>query len=695
METSIHNALDWAPALRLKTLRGEYVVRRAPATDAVLTAWRANARAHAKLGYALVRERSGCIFLEEWKLPGADEIDALARIRAMSRAVDSDFEPPSPVGLRFYGYQKAGIAFAWERKGALIGDEMGLGKTLQAIGVANLMHARESVRWIVVTTLAGLKINWSRELARWLTFEAEVLIAEGSPKAPLQSLFTTSHARVLIINYDLLPRWSVQLLGQPWDLYVADEAHSMKNPKSKRSQVGLAINARRKVFLDGTPLENKPADLWPLIHALQPQRFQNFFKYAKRYCDAKQKVIGRKQDEKEPRKVWDFSGASHLAELNAELRAHVMVRRLKREVLPELPKKQRQVIVLPADCADADDELGLFVAAEHRLASLRIAVEKAKLGDDLKAYTQALKQLDEGVDTAFHRMAKQRQRTGLAKLPMAILHLRELLETGQKVLCFAHHHEVTDRLMREFKDCAVLIRGDMPMGERQISVDRFQNDPAAQLCVASIRAAGTGLNLTAATVVVFVELDFVPAIMAQAEDRAHRIGQTCSVLVQLLVLEYSLDSRIAEIIAEKLNIADQALDGKPPESVSVPWSLRLASEDAKPEQLAEEGAKLNPIQVSAIHRVLKRLAGLCDHGRSYDRAGFNTLDAPIGHDLAERESLSPKQAALGLRLVRRYHRQVPADLFAECVEIAPLSTSSTDAQGLLRFETVPLLKASA
>lgn len=567
---------------------------------------------------------------------------------------------------------------------------MGLGKTLQAIGLANLVAQREGIKRILVVTLASLKINWSREIAKWTTFPCECAIAEGAPPTSLDDLFKTPQARILVINYDLLVRWGHLLLASQWSLYVADEAHSLKNPKAQRSVVGLSINAARKVFLTGSPIDDKPVELWPLISYLQPRHYSDFWDYAQRYCDPKRKKAGR------DRVVWDFGGRSNIDELAKNLRRFVMIRRKKDDVLKELPPKIRQIIELPSDSVFIGDELRLFASKERDIESLRVAVDKAILADDIKAYEKAAKALKQNVNAVCDAMGGVRRELALAKVPLACAHIQNLIDSGKKVLVFAIHQSVVDAMHRHFGDIAVKVHGDVDKKLRQPLIDLFQNDPKIRLFVGGIGACGTGHNLTEANVVVFLEMPWEPSKILQAEDRAHRIGQRGTVVVQYLVVQGSIDARIAAMVARKMEHSREILDGDPVEGdvILFPWSSKSICEEFNPDALEQEGKTIPATRRMAIIRALKHICDHCDTGRWVDNHGFSNMDAPVGHDLAGRSSLTNKQAALGLRFVRRYHRQIPDALLHDAdPSISSVSGAASTAAPQIEFGFV-LQKAS-
>jgi len=166
-----------------------------------------------------------------------------------------------------------------------------------------------------------------------------------------------------------------------------------------------------------------------------------------------------------------------------------------------------------------------------------------------------------GVNAAFGELAKLRQATALAKVPLVIEHVKSVLDDAGKVVLFAHHRAVIQELAEPFGDAAVTLTGSDDLASRQATVDRFQSDPSCRLFIGSITAAGFGFTLTASAHVVFAELDWVPARLTQAEDRTHRIGQRDSVLVQHLVLEDSLDARMIGTLIKKQRVVDAVADG--------------------------------------------------------------------------------------------------------------------------------------
>lgn len=569
----------------------------------------------------------------------AAELDALARERetaiAASRATSADVDIPAPPGLAYLPFQLAGIAYALSRPATLIADEMGLGKTIQAIGVIN---AASDIRSAVVVCPAAVKLNWARELERWLTRPLTVGIIRAGQPIPATD--------ILIVNWELLDR----LPDRTWDLVILDEAQYAKNPKAKRTQLALALHGRRKLALTGTPILNRPIELWPLLHAWLPGEFRSWYGYVTRYCAGYQGPYG-----------WDVSGASNLSELQERLRATIMVRRRKADVLSELPPKRRQIVELEANglrpLVEAEQEA--FAAHEDELAELRAKADLAYAEGDEAAYRAAVERLREAARVAFEELSRRRHELALAKLPSAIAHVTDAIESGP-VVAFAHHRDVAEQLAAALPR-SVLVTGDTPEQARQAAVDAFQAGEADAF-VGTIGAAGVGITLTRASHVVFAELDWVPARISQAEDRCHRIGQAGSVLVQHLVVDGSLDARLAKIIVAKQTVIDAALDDPIVQAEAAAPVVPIPDAGLDRRDLRQP---LPPEVVAAAHEAMRYLAAT-DHDRARLRneVGFSRYDSTIGHALAAADRLTVGQARLARKLALRYRRQLPPDLVA-------------------------------
>lgn len=468
-----------------------------------------------------------------------------------SRAANADIEIPAPLGSTYLGFQKAGIAFALNRKNTLIADEMGLGKTIQAIGVIN---ADTSIKNVLVICPASLKLNWKKELVNWTVRNLSGAIAYGN---------YFPNTQLVIINYDIVKKHRKVIDTKKWDLVIMDESHFCKNPNTQRTKaclgfdshgktVSFPIDAGRRIFLTGTPILNRPIELWPTVRVADPEGLgSSHWSFAKRYCKAWEAPWG-----------WDFTGASNLEELQERLRASIMIRRLKKDVLADLPRKRRQVIPISGEKVEAvvQKELDFYNKNMSAVEQAMLEAQQSQAAGDEGSYNEAVLKLKKGREAIFEELAKLRHSTALAKVPFVIDYLENVLESVNKVVVFAHHRDVIEQLYLKFKDRAVMMHGGVGMAERQAAVERFQLDSKCQLIFGTIGTMGVGWTLTAASYALFCELDWVPANVTQAEDRLHRITQTMPVLIHHICFDNSLDATIAQRVIEKQEIIDKALD---------------------------------------------------------------------------------------------------------------------------------------
>lgn len=609
--------------------------------------------------------------------PAAAQLNTFTDSLKASRATDNtSITIPCPEGEAYLPFQRGGIAFAMQRDAVLIADEMGLGKTIEAIGVINSMTAPKRV---LIIGKASIKIQWKKELEKWLTHDLSVGIASGKDWPDTD---------VIITNYDMLHTHKTIIDATKWDVLVVDEVHYLKNPKARRTQMVLGdltwkkengewvseskfapLDATKKIFLTGTPIVNRPVEAWPIIHYLDPITWRSKSHYQKRYCAAFDNGYG-----------WDATGASNLDELQDKLRSTIMVRRLKADVLTELPAKNRQVIELPGNGVVVAEQKSL-ADRQELLADLLQAIENAE--QDSKGYDEAVSALKAGKSADFTEISEIRHATALAKVDYVVEHIAEVIAGGNKVVVFAHHRDVIEAIAAPFGKEAVTMMGGDSLKKRDDAVQAFQNDADVKVFIGSIGAAGTGVDglQNASQHVIFAELDWVPGNMSQAEDRLHRIGQQGSVLIQHLVLEGSLDAVMAQKIVAKQKVIDQALDTKTEAAVkadtptvvktvaetmeNIPMDPRGPSKDEYGVSLKAKAATaptMTSEQMNATLEAIQTVAGMCDGANDRDGTGFNRMDTGFGHSLARNSRLSAKQAVAGRRMVLKYRGQLSAEL---------------------------------
>jgi SNF2 family DNA or RNA helicase len=452
-----------------------------------------------------------------------------------------------------YPFQNKGVAFIESHKGrALIADEMGLGKTIQALAWLQL-HTEKRPAIIIVP--ASLKLNWQREAETWMP-DPRVEVLYG--KTPWET-----DGEILIINYDVLPndyeteisekgrRRKKEIPGTGWidslialnpQVIITDECHYYKNNSANRT---LGIKKLSKgvpcfLALSGTPIENRPIEIYNAWKIIDPLGCPPWNHFVYQYCAARNNGFGLSID-----------GASNTEELHQKLSDTIMLRRLKKDVLPDLPDKVRSFVPIQ-----------LYNLQEYRAAEVNfIAFVKRTKGDEAADRASNAK--------AFAEIEGLKQLAVKGKLKESIEWISNFLNIDGKLVVFATHKFVIDALIEKFKDIAVKIDGSVTGVGRQKAVDDFQTNPNIHLFVGNIQAAGVGITLTAASNVAFLELPWTPGGLTQAEDRCHRIGQKDCVNIYYLLAKDTIEEKIANLLDRKRRVLDAVLDGEETEKASL------------------------------------------------------------------------------------------------------------------------------
>lgn len=438
-------------------------------------------------------------------------------------------------GLRgsLYPYQNIGVSWIENKAGrALIADEMGLGKTVQALAWLQL---HPECRLAIIIVPATLKLNWLQECKKWLPNPKVIEVSGTTP-------YSIGKNEIVVINYDVISHWVEYFKSMKPQVLILDEIHKIKNNAAKRTKAikSLAKGIPNIIGLSGTPIINRPIEAYNAISLIDPTIVPNYWSYVHRYCGAKNNGFG-----------WDFNGATNTAELHDKLINTIMLRRLKKDVLLDLPDKTYSYVPIELDnrkeyrSAEAD-----FIAYIRATKGVN-AAEKASSAATL-AEIEGLKQL-----------------AVKGKLEQVIEWIKDFLEDEGKLVVFAVHKFVIDRLMLEFGNIAVKIDGSVSMKDRNDAVIAFQNDPKKMLFIGNVQAAGVGLTLTASSNVAFVELPWTPGELAQAEDRCHRIGQKDAVNIHFLLAAGTIEEKIAKLLDSKRKVLDAVIDGKETENKSL------------------------------------------------------------------------------------------------------------------------------
>lgn len=567
-----------------------------------------------------------------------------------SRAETADIEIPCGEGYAFLPYQRAGIKYSLDKfnsdqLGVLIADDMGLGKSAQLIGIVN---AKPEIKNVLVICPATIKITWRNEVRKFAVREWNIWYSRKNQPCP-------PAANWVIVNYEQMSK-RPELYERSWDIVCIDECQNLRNPEAKRTKFaygywdkvnktqvpGLVHKGTYKVALSGTAIVNRPVELYPTLNAIAPGKFGYWKTFVTKYCNAVRTRFG-----------WDVKGSSNLPDLQLKLRQTCMIRRMKKDVLKELPPKTRQVVELECDSRIIEKENALWAKYQDEMDEIQAEMDLAKASGDTKTYEEQVKKLSALSKVAFTEMAIVRHEVALEKVPYVIDHIINALENVDQLVVFGWHNDVLAKIFAGLKDYnPVIITGQTDVDDRQPIVDRFQTDPSIRVFIGNIKAAGVGLTLTKATLAIFAELPWTPGDVSQAEDRIYRIGTTEPVLIQHLVLNNSFDAKLAHTIVEKQKIIDAALDN--PTEIDIPVIPMPRGGWVLPSKFPKVPDELKVV----VHSGLRLLARMCDGARQLDGAGFNKFDTRTGKKLAAMPDLTDGQAVLGSRLVNKYRGQI-------------------------------------
>jgi len=427
---------------------------------------------------------------------------------------------------QLYPFQSQGVEFLEKREGrALLADEMGLGKTIQTIAYAQL---HPEIRPILIVCPAAIKFNWEQEIQRWMTTNKETEVLSGTTP-----YFVS--ANMVVINYDILQDWLFVLKKIPFQLLIIDECHRIKNNAAGRTSAikQIAKKIPHIIALSGTPIINRPIEIYNAVSLIDSASIPPFWEFAQRYCNAKHTRHG-----------WDFTGSANTIELHRLLTSTVMIRRLKKDVLKDLPDKTFHFT--PIELSNREE----YNRAERDF--FRYIKETQGKEDAIrKCRAEALS-----------RVNTLKQLAIRGKMKQAIEWIENFLESGEKLVVYAWHRETIDSLCQAFPSISVKIDGRTTSTQVPQLIDRFQSDPSILLFIGQMEAAGEGITLTASSNVVILELPWTPKNIRQPVDRLHRIGQKNAVVVHYLLAHNTVEEDIAVLLDQKVRIADAIMDGE-------------------------------------------------------------------------------------------------------------------------------------
>jgi len=482
--------------------------------------------------------------------PAANALEVLDRLRREHDGAIGDVRrsrastaPPLEIepmlGGELRPFQRAGVEYVLRARRTFLADEQGLGKTIQALAALEADGAYPAV----VVCPAGLKLNWRREIERWLPHRSVTVVSGTS--------VVSAEADITVLNYEIVRAHRVRLALRRPRALVLDESHYVKNPRAKRTQAvrrlaeALPDDALR-LALTGTPVMNHPEELIAQLRILgRLGEFGSGARFARR-----------------------FQGAGAEERIHWHLRRSCFVRRLKADVLPQLPAKRQ--VVLPVAL---DNEREYRLAQDDVIAWLReqpldLGEVEAKVAAALRA--ERLAQLN-----ALKRLAAR------GKASAALAWIEDFLASDEPLVVFAGHREVQALLLERFP-AALHVLGRDTLPQREAAVQAFQEADGPQLIVCATRVGGQGITLTRASNVAFLDLEWTPAVHDQAEDRCHRIGQHDAVTAWYLLAADTIDETMIELISRKRGIVGAVTDGRRDESEALVQSVVRELRASKP-----------------------------------------------------------------------------------------------------------------
>ena len=451
---------------------------------------------------------------------------------------NKNYEIPENIKSKLLPFQINGTLSILKHKSSLVADEMGLGKTIQAIAAIETLKEYP----VLIICPAMLKYNWLNEFEKF-TNNKNIEIWKANKENKISD--------INIINYDIVEKFFDKFKDVKFKILVLDESHYVKNSSAKRTKAILKLSKKipRKILLSGTPINNKPSELISQLNILNVLHvFNGKHEFEVKYCNAHFDNWHH----------WDTSGASNLDELHEKLLSIGMVRRLKKDVLTELPPKTVEKIILNLNT----DQFKIYDNAEKNIIEYiknealktekelniqgyaKMRVEKAKKAEYIVKF-EALKQL-------------------VFKLKLLLIY--EWIDNflyqniNEKLIVFTTHKTSISMLNERYP--GLIISGDVPMQERQNIIDKFQSDDLShKILFLTLSAGKEGITLTKSSTLLFTELSWTPLEHLQAEDRIHRISQNRPVNIYYVITRNTIEEYIDSIITKKRKIMNNILDG--------------------------------------------------------------------------------------------------------------------------------------
>jgi len=452
-------------------------------------------------------------------------------------------------------FQIEGTLYGIEKKRCFIADEMGLGKTLEVLAIVESLNLFP----VLVVCPASVKYNWENEVVKWLPHRTTAILS-GNPHMTIAGmrgdLSIKEEADIIIVNYDVIGKYGAGIAAYGFKCYIFDESHYLKNDKAKRTVYAkkLALKISYIYMLTGTVVLNRPQELISQLKILgYLEKFGGEFRFLREFT---------------VKYGYNFTKPKNLDILNERLRSLCYIRRVKKDVLKELPDKQRVNILVELSNRKEYD-----MAEKNTVAYLK---ESAFFDEEFLrsvayldgiAKNMAIKAHEAELEVKARRMNELnmiellKQVCARGKLESIYEWIEDFLETDEKLVIFAHHIEIQKALLNKFPSSARIF-GEDDIKIRQRNIDWFQDKPECRLIICSLMAGSFGINLTAASTVSFLELGWNPAIHDQGEDRTHRIGQKNAVVAYYFIGQRTIDEDIIQLIEQKRLVINAILEGK-------------------------------------------------------------------------------------------------------------------------------------
>ena len=434
---------------------------------------------------------------------------------------------------KLYPFQKVAVEYSKHKHAILIADEMGLGKSVQALSIIehhNLYPA-------VIIVPAMLRKNWKTEIAKWLPNKSVSVV---------ESQKIVSPGDIYVISYSMISRMGDNVFIQSPKSVVCDESHFLKNPKSIRTEYVIKFfkNVTFKILTTGTPILNRTIELIPQLDLLGvlDTHFGGKRKFTNRYAPPQWNGYGT------------VYGSANEEELQVELRKSCMIRRLKKDVLSELPDKIKQVVTLPLSDREAYKKVERDSINWYKTKLQKQKLTNAEISTKVNEKLNARNEFAEKMV----RVEYLRQAAVTYKMDAVFEWVDNTLDQVNKIVLFAHHRDIIDQLYEKYKNVSVKLYGGMSGDSKEI-VDKFIKDDTIKLFIGSLSSAGVGIDglQNVCDTIAFVELPWTPASLTQAEDRLHRIGQKGVVNIYYLISENTIEEFVYQVIVDKAEIFEK------------------------------------------------------------------------------------------------------------------------------------------